>query len=284
MDGEARAITFYYPKREHMSLSVTGPHCALGCRHCGGKYLESMMDVSTPEKFRQVLGNLRRTGIKGILLSGGCNADGCVPFFHLTEVIKEAVREGYFRINVHTGIVDREGARELMGTGIENICLDVVGTGEVIEEVYGLQRTDPGASLDALLKAGFRDIIPHITAGLLGGKLSHEEAALSLVRDKIGEPAKIVLLSLIPTRGTCYENAEKVDRREMVGIISTARKMFPGTELILGCMRPHYEAGEIVDMVKAGLDGIVNPPEEVGRELRENGGSDVVEKAFCCSF
>lgn len=286
-----RKLIFYYPGKGHATLSVTGTGCALRCKHCSGKYLESMIDVATPEKFREVIRELRITGKKGILLSGGCDSGGCVPFGHLRNEIAKAVSEDYFRINVHTGRIDLPGALELKGLGIENVCIDMVGTAEALLEVYGIEAV-PGESLKALAAAGFAEIIPHITVGLVGGKLSHEFEALRLVREHLGEPKKLVLLSLIPTKGTDYEDADPVDSRDMLKVIRNARNMFPTSELILGCMRPHYSAREITRMIEVGIDGLVNPPDKVeknlariGDESNKGGNRSIIErKTSCCSF
>ena len=322
-----RRITRYYPSRAHATLSVTGTKCALNCRHCGGKYLKNMLDVSTRDRFRNVICRLRKRGMKGILLSGGCDLNGEIRFTHLAEEIRKVTdkgdpsgspipmyprahltcldvtrqalsgsdltREGGFLVNVHTGFIGAEGARELHEMGVRNICIDVVGTRKTIENVYGLDVEDPGKALDALSEQGFTDIVPHITVGLEGGKLCHEAEALKLIKARLGEPKKIVFLSLIPTEGTAYQDVKPVGVREMLLVIGGGRSIFPGTELILGCMRPHYTEGEIIEMVDAGIDGIVNPSEKVKAELEGMAGESgsgvgftcsIVEKTSCCSF
>ena len=290
--GRKRSLTLYYPGRGHATLSATGTRCSLRCKHCGGKYLRSMRDVSTPEKFRQVLEDLRSGGKKGFLLSGGCNPGHEIPFHHLEHEIRKAVSEG-FRINVHTGDMSLPRLFELKDMGIENVCIDVVGTTEVFREVYGDHYMDPDDFLYKVHVVGIVDVIPHITIGLLGGRLSHEFEAFRLVKKHLTGIEKLVLLSLIPTKGTAYENVEKVSWEGMVKVIGTAREMFPDTELILGCMRPHYHEGEILKMVEVGLDGIVNPSPGLERALEEyetgseNGSAtrfNVVRSELCCSF
>jgi len=247
-----------------------------------------MLDVSTPDRFRAVICRLKKRGIKGVLLSGGCSPGGEIGFSHLMEDIRELTRTGEFMVNVHTGFIGEEGAGELYDMGIRNICIDVVGSRETIRNVYGLDVKDPGKALDVLSEQGFTDIIPHITVGLEGGKTGHETAALELIEARLSEVKKIVFLSLIPTEGTVYHDIEPVGVKEMAGVIGKARGMFPGTELILGCMKPHYSAGEILEMVDAGIDGVVNPSEKVRAELEgmvgEGAIGKVVEESFCCSF
>ena len=280
-----RKITLYYPSHDHATLSVTGSGCALDCKHCGRKYLGNMMDVSTPEKFRKVISELERNGINGILLSGGCDQSGKVPFTHLLGEIKKLTASSDMLINVHTGQIDSADAEELYNLGIRNICLDVVGDRGVIKNVYGLDIDESGGSLESLKRAGFTDIIPHITVGLDGGKLGHEMKSLDLIKEKLGKPEKLVFLSIIPTEGTVFRDAGAVSIDDIVAIIHTAKDLFPDTELILGCMRPHYSTDEIIEMIGAGVRGVVNPSYKVEEELVRGGRQLIIKKSTsCCSF
>jgi len=279
-----REITLYYPSHDHATLSVTGDGCALDCKHCGRKYLENMLDVSTPDRFRKVISELQKKGIKGILLSGGCDSMGKVPFAHLMDEIKKLTAESDILINVHTGQIDSHDSEELYNKGIRNICLDVVGDRGVIKDIYGLDVDNPGSSLESLVQAGFRDIIPHITVGLAGGKLGHEMKSLELVKAKLARPEKLVFLSLIPTEGAVFRNAGVVSTDDMLAIIRNAGELFPTTELILGCMRPHYSGDDIMKMINAGLTGIVNPSHKVEEVLWGGGDYKIKKSTSCCSF
>ena len=243
------------------------------------------MDVSTPEKFRKVISELERNGINGILLSGGCDQSGKVPFTHLLGEIKKLTASPDMLINVHTGQIDSADAEELYNLGIRNICLDVVGDRGVIKNVYGLDIDESGGSLESLKRAGFTDIIPHITVGLDGGKLGHEMKSLDLIKEKLGKPEKLVFLSIIPTEGTVFRDAGAVSIDDIVAIIHTAKDLFPDTELILGCMRPHYSTDEIIEMIGAGVRGVVNPSYKVEEELVRGGRQLIIKKSTsCCSF
>ncbi|MDP6155440.1 MAG: radical SAM protein [Candidatus Thermoplasmatota archaeon] len=279
-----KKLTLYYPSQHHATLSVTGTGCALDCKHCGRKYLENMLDVSTPEKFQKVVSELEKKGIKGILLSGGCDSMGKVPFTHLLDEIKKLTASSDMFINVHTGQIDLRDAEELYNMGIRNVCLDVVGGRVVIKNVYGLEVDDPGSSLESLIRAGFTDIIPHITVGLDGGKLSHEMKALELVKEKLARPEKLVFLSLIPTEGAVFREVRAVCADDMSVLIRNAKDMFPDAELILGCMRPHYSGDEIMKMIAVGLNGVVNPSRKLEEELRGGGKYKIKKSTSCCSF
>src|SRR5271157_4359798 len=44
------------------SISVTGTRCALNCRHCGGKVLETMHSAIAPEDLFALCSKLKRDG------------------------------------------------------------------------------------------------------------------------------------------------------------------------------------------------------------------------------
>ncbi len=209
---------------------------------------------------------------------------GKVSFAHLYDEIAELTSGSGMFINIHTGQIDQTDAEMLYDLGIRNICLDVVGDRSVIKDVYGLDVDDPGSSLESLVEAGFTDIIPHITVGLDGGKLGHEMKSLQLIKEKLGSPEKLVFLSLIPTEGAVFSDAGTVSTNDMLAIIRCAKDIFPDTELILGCMRPHYSGDDIMKMIGLGLTGVVNPSHKVEEEL---GGGDeykIIKSTSCCSF
>lgn len=294
---EGRRINLYYPDRGLATLSTTGAKCALNCAHCGGKYLRRMYDVSTPSKFRSVIGDLRNRGVEGVLLSGGCDGRGRVPFEHLADVIREMVRENDILINVHPGFVRKEDANKLRELGIENICPDVVGTSRVVRRIYGLDISDPAEHLCALKAAGFTSVTPHVTIGLDPGEPGHETKALELIDKCLDDPEKLVLLSLIPTKGTRLKDRSPPGPEDVIAVIGEARTGFPNTEIILGCMRSHYDTDTLLRMIETGLDGVVNPPRDLEARLEEAveravekgrgelyGISALVKKESCCSF
>src|SRR4030067_1208172 len=53
------------------TISVTGNACALHCKHCGGKVLQTMLAADTPAKLYEVAVKLKQKGGLGCLVSGG---------------------------------------------------------------------------------------------------------------------------------------------------------------------------------------------------------------------
>ena len=89
------APSFTYYKTKHYcssttdfpTISITGNACALNCKHCGGKVLETMHPALTPQELFEVGAKLKRNGAKGVLVSGGCLPDGSVPLDDFVSVL-----------------------------------------------------------------------------------------------------------------------------------------------------------------------------------------------------
>lgn len=81
----------------------------------------------------------------------------------------------------------------------------------------------------------------HLTIGLKGGAIVGEYAAIdSLIAF---QPASVIFLVLMPTKGTAYEGVPVVRIDEVESVFAYARLKLPTTDLILGCMHPrvaHY--------------------------------------------
>lgn len=62
-----------------LNVSITGASCALQCDHCQGTMLKGMIPAPTPEKLKELGTALRKKGVTGLLITGGCNPKGQVP-------------------------------------------------------------------------------------------------------------------------------------------------------------------------------------------------------------
>jgi len=229
-----------------LPVSVTGPHCALQCAHCGGHYLQHMRpidEVSDPVA-------------KSLLISGGCDSHGRVPVDgHLEQI---AVLSRGRRLNWHVGLVD-EATMQRIAPWVDLISFDIVGDRETAEEVYGLDvgLDDYMATYDMLRRHA--RVVPHLTLGLRGGKFSGEEAALRAMVERGVEA--LVLLVLIPTPGTRYEDCQPPTIQEVAAFLAKARVELPEARLYLGCMRPKGAYRTLLDeaAVRVGVNVIVNP-------------------------
>lgn len=276
---QRRLVRFYYPGHEFPAVSVTGDECALSCKHCNKHYLKSMVDARTPEALERFAGDTK--GITGFLLSGGCDSEGLVDFEGYYPVLKRITESGLI-VNAHVRVTDPQKARKLAESGVQIVSVDVVGDPAVFKEVYGIEGADPHDTLLALKDSGIPSIVPHVCIGLWGGKLSHEMAALQIIKDAL-EPAAIVFISLIPTKSTKYANVLAPKSEDILQVITEARRMFPQTPLLLGCMRAKGDRTIEKKALEAGIDGIVLPAREAVAWAKKQGW-DVKEHKNCCAL
>jgi len=267
--SQTRTIRFFRPTRT-LPVSLTGGACALDCAHCGGYYLQHMRPIW----------DARADGATSCLISGGCDRQGRVPVTsHLEEVAR--LRQGR-RLNWHVGLID-ERAMLAIKPLVDVVSFDLVGDAETAREVYGLDLTldDYVATLGMLRR--HVPVVPHITIGLRGGRLSGERAALEAVQ-QMGVGV-LVFIILIPTEGTAYAGCAPPPLSEVGQLLREARSKVPQTRLYLGCMRPYGDYRREVDelALRAGLDGIVNPSLSAVRMAAEM-GLRVVWRDECCAF
>ncbi|NIR86892.1 radical SAM protein, partial [Candidatus Bathyarchaeota archaeon] len=219
------------------SISVTGSSCALRCKHCGGKVLNTMMPATTPEDLICLCARLRRKGAVGCLISGGCLPDGSVPLDRFVDAIAEVKRDTGLTIVVHTGVVELSMAKRLREAGVDAALIDVIGSDETIREIYQLnvEVEDYDRSLRALHESGV-PFVPHVLVGLHYGELRGEFQALKMILKY--SPSAVIVIALMPIRGTLMEKVTPPAPKDIVRVLAKARLMMPRTPLVLGCMRP----------------------------------------------
>jgi uncharacterized radical SAM superfamily protein len=277
--------TSYYRSlpAEFSTISVTGKSCALECRHCGGKVLNTMYAATTPEKLLELCTQLKRKGALGCLISGGCLPDGSVPLGKLIDAIQKVKSELGLTVIVHTGIVDFKMAERLRSAGVDAALIDVIGSDETIREIYRLNVTVKAYedSLRALHKAGIA-FVPHVIVGLHYGKLKGELHALKMVSKY--QPSALVIIAFMPIRGTEMESVAPPKPMDIAKVVTVARLMFSKTPLALGCMRPKGKHRIETDIlaIKAGANAIAFPTEEAIR-FTEKQGYEIAFSSLCCS-
>ncbi len=259
-----------------VSVSVTGPGCALNCAHCAGVYLRSMVPLDKALADSRDL-NRKETSY---LISGGSDTRGRVPLLQNLQELKELAKQG--PLNLHTGLVGEEEARQL-GDIAEVVSFDLVGDNETIADVYGLSATveDYFASYRILQK--YTRVVPHLCIGLNGGMIRGEYETLHLLRQEKVEAISMIIFR--PTAETPFSGCRPPSPAEVVHLMASARLMFPHTPIYLGCMRPGGRYREIVDVyaLKAGVNKIVLPAPEARREAVRMGLSVKISEE-CCSL
>ena len=262
-------IAFTRPRRT-AAISLTGDWCALDCAHCGKRYLRGMMPVELADVSKAT----------SCLISGGCDSHGRVPIRpHLDEI--RSLGAGR-RLNWHVGLIPESELEEIASL-VDVVSFDMVGDDETIRETYGLSSTvDDYVQTYRMLRRHV-PVVPHITIGLRGGRISGERRAISLLKS-LGLEA-LVFIVLIPTKGTRYEHCAPPKPAQVGEIIAHGRRELPDTPIYLGCMRPAGRYRDALDgmAVQAGANKIVNPsPLAVG--LAQEMGLRVVWEDECCVF
>lgn len=265
------------------SISVTGSSCALKCKHCGGKVLNTMIPATTPKDLINLCFELRGRGAVGCLISGGCLPDGSVPLDRFVGAIAEVKRDTGLIMVVHTGVINLFRARRLREAGVDAALIDIIGSDETISEIYQLnvKVEDYDRSLKALHESGI-PFVPHILVGLHYGKLRGEFQALKMISKY--SPSAVIIIALMPIHGTPMENVALPTPEDIVRVLATARLMMPRTPIVLGCMRPKGKHKVKTDTlaVRAGVNAIAFPAEEAV-QLAESLGLEVAFSSLCCS-
>lgn len=267
-----RAVRFYYPYPRFPSLSITGSKCGLDCNHCGGHYLEHMANVNTPEKMKNFCIKLDEGGGTGVLVSGGSTSEGRVPLKPFFKTLKWVKQNTNLIINAHTGIVCEEDAKGISRSGVDIASVDIVGDEETIKGVYGLNYSveEYTETLIHLKDAGIPTVAPHICVGLNFGRISGEYRALEVAGDS--NPDVIVILGLIPTKGTAMAEVEPPCNEEIIDIISYAKEKYPETDVALGCMRSRKNKSELEwQAIEAGVDRIATASHSTLERAKKKG-------------
>jgi len=215
-----------------------------------------MVPIPSPQDLKNFV-EKRKRKINGFLLSGGCLPNGKVPLKKFADVVREIRVNTNLLINVHTGLIDEDDMEYLKKMSPHQISIDIIGSTSTIENVIGLprKRDDYFHALD-LLDASGLNYSPHIIIGLDFGKIKGEKDAIDYI-SILKNFSNLVLIVLIPTRGTPMENVEV--REEVVEeILIYASQRIPPEKLVLGCMRPRKMLEIEKIAVDLGFKGIVN--------------------------
>ncbi|MEM1565063.1 MAG: radical SAM protein [Candidatus Bathyarchaeia archaeon] len=294
--SKPRKIRFYAPSfmyyktayfcsstKDFPTISVTGKGCALRCKHCGGKVLETMYPATTPEELHRLCGRLKAEGALGCLISGGCLPDGSVPLDKFVEAIKRVKADFGLTVFAHVGVVDFERALKLKEAGVDAALIDVLGADETIREIYNLNLTVESyeKALKALSHADL-PFVPHVIVGLHYGRLKGEFNALRMISRY--KPSALVVIAFMPIHGTAMAHVEPPRPLDIARVLAVARSMFPEIPIALGCMRPKgkHRAETDVLALKAGVDAIAFPSEEAIK-FAENNGFKMGFSSYCCS-
>jgi uncharacterized radical SAM superfamily protein len=278
-----KTSSFCSSSKDFPTISITGNTCALKCKHCAGKVLETMHPALTPEKLVENCAKFKQNGARGVLISGGCMPDGSIPFYKFGEALSRVKEELDLTVFVHSGILSLETAKLLKEAKVDAALIDIIGSDQTISEIYNLNIStrDYADSLSALQNAKI-DFVPHVITGLHEGSLKGEYDALKIISRF--KPSAVVVISFMPIRGTLMEKTIPPAPIDIARTIATARVFFPETPLVLGCMRPKGKHRAETDLLalKSGVDGIAFPNEGTIK-YSEKAEYKISYSSFCCA-
>jgi len=273
-----RSVPMVFP-----SISITGRQCALNCKHCGGRILDTMIPAQNPHRLVRICREIKEKGGFGCLISGGCLPDGSVPIGRFIEAIAEVKSRFGLKVLVHTGLIDREMAGRLKDSGVDAVLIDIIGSDVTAREIYHLDASAQHfeLSLKALREAGIH-YVPHVLIGLHYGKLRGEMKALNMIAKH--SPSALILIVFFPIRGTEMEDFEPPSPEEVMRVLVKARHIMPQVPLVLGCARPkgRHRARTDCLAVDAGVNAIAFPSKEA-IERAESLGLEISFSPLCCS-
>ncbi len=242
-----------------------------------------MIPATTPEDLINLCAEINTNGALGCLISGGCLPDGSVPLDRFVAAIAKVKQDTDLTIVVHTGVLDLSTARGLREAKVDAALIDIIGSDETIREIYQLDVNvkDYDRSLRVLSESRI-PFVPHVLVGLHYGELKGEFEALKMIAKY--SPSAIIIIVLMPIRGTPMENVDPPPPENIAKVLATARLMMPYTPIVLGCMRPKGEHRVKTDSlaVSSGVNAIAFPAEEA-IQLAEALGLDVTFSSLCCS-
>ena len=268
------SLTFYLPgmirlgreRGRYPALSLTGSRCDLLCEHCKGRLLEPMIQIHDPAELYRVSARLKDKGALGILLSGGSDISGRLPWNSFYGSIARIHEETGLFLSAHVGFPDLEACRHLKQAGVKQALVDVIGDRETATRVYHLK--SEGVVLEALesISQSGLALAPHVVAGLLYGRLGGEKKALEIISRH--KPEVLVVVVLSPVKGTPMASAVPPSPLEVARLIAEARLLMPEVPIALGCERPRNRQGWILESLalRAGVTRMAVWSDEVLQE------------------
>jgi uncharacterized radical SAM superfamily protein len=240
-----------------------------------------MLAAKEPDLLVQHCRDLKEKGNLGVLISGGCDRQGRLPWDRFGEAIESIKEKTGLYISVHSGLVDYPTALRLKHAGVDQALIDVIGDEETLQRVY---HVDYGVSsivdsLEALEKAQL-SVIPHIVCGLHYGIMKGESNALDLLT--AFEVKQLVIVSLMNIPRTPFARIKPPATEEVMDIVLEARTKLPQTIISLGCARQRGNNLLETLAVDAGVNRMALPSEEAIQRAKDH-GLEIRYQRTCCS-
>ncbi|MDD1743093.1 MAG: hypothetical protein LUO85_00535 [Methanomassiliicoccales archaeon] len=261
---------------------MTGEACGLQCDHCRGHYLKAMRPVGFADDLLRLAKQIEAEGAEGMLVSGGCDKNGKVPLGPFLPAIKRIKQETGLQINLHTGLIGTDEACQIADSKADCISFDLVQDPSVIRKRLHLS-VGPKAyerTLTALFSAGVERVVPHLLVGLSGDDDECEIAAIEIAaRFPV---AGMVILALMPTRGTPMEGARPPSDDHLLEMIERAVDVLD-VPVMLGCMRPRGKWELEVKAIGLGVRRIAMPSPRT-EAWADTHGYRITKRSSCCAL
>lgn len=284
-----RTLTFFLPGMfrldgrtgKYPALSVTGRDCAFSCEHCKGVLLKTMLPCPSPDELLARARELKARGNHGILVSGGCDGSGQLPWARFAPALRRIKAETGLIVSVHAGFPDARQAELLKEAGVDQVLVDVIGDDGTLSQVYhapfGVERVRE--TLRVLRETGLA-LVPHVVCGLHFGRLAGERRALEMIAES--DPQALVIVSLSPLPGTPLRGATPPRPEEVAEIIAEARFLMPQVPISLGCARARGSRVLEKLAIDAGVNRLALPsPDTV--DYAKAAGLRIRFQKTCCS-
>ena len=283
------AITFFLPgmfscdgvRGNYPAISLTGTRCALNCDHCQGILLRSMIPATTPARLAETCARLWDRGVFGVLISGGCDREGRLPWRDFIPAIRGIKRKTGLFISVHSGLVDDDTAHRLRDAGVDQALIDIIGLDETYQRIYhvdfGIERIV--SSMESLNRAAL-PVVPHIVCGLHYGEIRGEKEAIRILSGF--DAAQVVIVSLMRLSRDQRPRFALPAAEAVADIIAEARLKLPDVRISLGCARERGNTLMERLAIDAGVSRMAIPSEEAVAYAREKGMKTRFQRT-CCS-
>ena len=277
-------FTAYGRRGRYPAVSLTGTECGRQCPHCAGTLLKAMRPAATPQELLALGRKLWAGGEKGMLLSGGGDARGRLPWDEMLPAIAELAAGTGLTLTAHVGIISADEALALKQAGVRQALVDVAGDDVTARGALRLPGGlgDIERTLDACGQAGL-ELAPHVILGLNRGRFMGEERALEMVADT--KAGRVIFIVFMPLRHTPWQDAPLPPLEKAAVFIARARLRLPDWVHHLGCARPRGRYRSELDAlaVRAGINALAIPSDgalETAAEL----GVEVRHFDTCCSL
>lgn len=277
-------FTAYGRKGRYPAVSITGRDCRQGCDHCRGRLLRTMHPAVGSEALYALGKRLAAQGQVGMLLSGGSDPQGRLPWASVLPAIERLSVETDLVLTAHVGRIDAPTAKALKSAGIRQALIDVVGSEGTAQRVLHLPDglAAQSETLAACGDAGL-EVVPHIIIGLDHGQMIGEHNALEMVAELA--PKRVVFVVLMPLKGTPLAQATPPSIEEVAAFMAQARMRLPAARHHLGCARPRGRYRSELDAlaVRAGINALAIPSDGA-LEQAQRLGVQVTYQDTCCSL